>query len=70
MNLDLTEEETAVLWTLLRQTIEGDPYPLAPRLRPYKAILAKIGPPKPASPALPPRKPHVPSTVMQRKRRR
>jgi hypothetical protein len=34
----------------LRTTIDGDRFPLSPRLRPYKAILAKIDPPK--SPAI------------------
>jgi hypothetical protein len=47
MNLDLSDEETAALRELLRQTIEGDRFPLSPRLRAYKAILAKIDPPKP-----------------------
>lgn len=42
MNVGLTDAETAALRTLLRQTIDADRFPLSPRLRPYKAILAKI----------------------------
>jgi hypothetical protein len=72
MNLDLTDAETTALRTLLRQTIDGDRYPLSPRLRPYKAILAKIDPTtvRPAPPPLAPAKPYVPSSVMQKKNRR
>ena len=72
MNLDLTDAETSALRTLLRQTIDGDRFPLSPRLRPYKAILAKIDPTtvRPAPAPLPPPKAYVPSTVLAKKRRR
>jgi hypothetical protein len=44
MMLDLTDEESAALTRLLRRTIDGDRYPLSPRLAPLKAILAKVEP--------------------------
>jgi hypothetical protein len=71
MNLDLTDAETTALRHLLRQTIDGDRFPLSPHLRPYKAILAKIeSPPKPAPTPVPPARPYVPSTVMRKTRGR
>ena len=70
MNLELSETETDALRQLLRTTIDGDRFPLSPRLRPYKAILAKIDPPKPREP-LPPLKPRgEPSMLLRKKRRR
>jgi hypothetical protein len=62
--------ETAALRQLLRQTIDGDRFPLSPRLRPYKAILAKIDPQKPRDPLPPPKPPGEPSMVLKKKRRR
>jgi hypothetical protein len=44
MNLDLTDEETTALVRLLRDAIDGDRYPLSPRIRTLKAILAKLRP--------------------------
>jgi hypothetical protein len=41
----------------LRQALDDDPYPLAPRLDPLKAILAKLEPPAPQPERLPPLKP-------------
>ena len=47
-NLDLTEDETAALVALLTRTIDGDRYPLSPRARALKDILAeparRVGP--------------------------
>lgn len=54
MQLDLTDDEKRALIVLLRRTIDYDPFPLAPRLAPLKAILAKLDPPKPALPLPPP----------------
>jgi hypothetical protein len=71
MNLDLTDDETAALRALLRQTIEGDRFPLVPRLRPYKALLAKFDPPPPQrAPLPPPKAPGTPSILLRKKRRR
>lgn len=47
MKLDLTDEETAALARLLRNTIDADRYPLSPRVRTWQAILDKIEPPPP-----------------------
>ena len=47
MTLDLTDDEAAALAKHLRQAIDDARYPLAPRLDPLKAILAKLDPPKP-----------------------
>lgn len=57
MNLDLTDDEARALAKHLRQAVDYDPYPLAPRLDPLKAILAKLDPPKPKPEPLPPLKP-------------
>jgi hypothetical protein len=46
MTLDLTDEEKLALAAELRRTINEDRYPLSPRIRTLKAILAKL---KPAS---------------------
>jgi hypothetical protein len=58
MQLDLTDEETLALLNLLTEAIEGDRYPLSPRIRLLRGILAKFGelgpaPPPPARPPTP-----------------
>jgi hypothetical protein len=53
MTLDLTDDETAALARLLRNTIDEARFPLSPRLVPLKAILVKLEPQQ-ARPALPP----------------
>jgi hypothetical protein len=40
-HLDLTDDETAALLGLLTETIEGDRYPLSPRIRRLRGILRK-----------------------------
>ena len=45
MQLDLTDTELAALTRLLERTLDSDRYPLSPRRRPLKAILAKLQPP-------------------------
>jgi hypothetical protein len=54
MTLDLTDDETAALVAHLKHAIEYDRYPMAPRLDPLKAILAKLEPPQPQPEPLPP----------------
>jgi hypothetical protein len=56
MQLDLNDEETLGLLNLLTETIENDRYPLSPRIRTLRGILAKFGPmaPTPTPPARPP----------------
>jgi hypothetical protein len=56
MTLDLTDDETAALVAHLKHALEYDPFPLAPRLDPLKAILAKLESPVPQSEPLPPLK--------------
>jgi len=68
MQLDFTDDEVAALVRLLKHTIEGDRYPLSPRLDPLKAILAKIEPPKPREPRPPP-KVYAPPRASARQRR-
>jgi hypothetical protein len=47
---DLTNEETLALLNLLTETIERDRYPLSPRIRMLRGILAKFAPMGPAPP--------------------
>jgi hypothetical protein len=47
MHLDLSDDEAAALTKHLRRAIDEARYPLAPRLDPLKAILARLEPPKP-----------------------
>jgi hypothetical protein len=44
MNLDLTDEETAALTRELHNIVENDRYPLSPRIRTLRAILAELRP--------------------------
>jgi hypothetical protein len=69
MTLDLTDDEAAALAKHLRHAIDYDRYPLAPRLDPLKAILAKLEPPPP-QPELPPPLPSGLTTRVGRGRRR
>ena len=65
--LNLTPDERAALTKLVRDMIAADPYPLSPRIRRLKSLLAKLDPkPRP----LPPAKRVEPSWRMVRKRRR
>ena len=43
MQLELTDEETFALLNLLVDAIEGDRYPMSPRIRLLREILAKCG---------------------------
>ena len=44
MQLDLTDEQTAALLSELDRIIDGDRYPLSPRIRTLKKIRAMIRP--------------------------
>ena len=57
MTRDLTDDEARALAKHLRSAIDNDRFPLAPRLAPMKAILAKLDPPAPQPEPLPPLKP-------------
>jgi hypothetical protein len=51
MQLELDDVETRALLNLLVETIDrGDRYPLSPRIRVLRAILAKFGAPAPKPP--------------------
>lgn len=69
MTLDLTDDEARALAKHLRQTLDNHRYPLAPRLDPLKAILAKLEPPAPRPEPLPPLKPGMGPTHSQGRRR-
>jgi hypothetical protein len=68
MMLDLTDEETDALATLLRRTIDEDRYPLSLRVQALNAILAKLRP-EPAREPLPPPKLYAPPRAIAARRR-
>ena len=70
MNLELTNEQSEALVRVLSRTIDGDRYPLSPRIVVLKDILAKLRPePTPAAPLPPLRKYEPPSTGPYGRRR-
>ena len=69
MSLNLTDEEIAGLIGYAREKFADERYPFAPALRPIRDALTKLDPkPKPAPPA--PKKPYVPSMVLNKGKRR
>jgi hypothetical protein len=70
MNLDLTDEETAVLLKELNGLIDGDRYFLSPRIKTPKAIRAKIRREPVREPLPPPPKRYEPPRATARQRRR
>jgi hypothetical protein len=70
--VDLNENRREVLVRTLRDIIAADPFPLSPRIRCLRQILAKIEQqPAPAvEPFPPPRPPGEPSRLALDKRRR
>jgi hypothetical protein len=69
MIIDLNDEETAALARLLSDTIDGDRFPLSPRIQTLKAILAKLRP-EPAREPLPSLKQYAPPRATSARRRR
>ena len=65
----LTGEEKLALVALVRRTIDADPYPLSPRIRELRGILAKLEPAKQARPPLPPLKRYEPPSKGRYQRR-
>jgi hypothetical protein len=59
MQLDLTDEETAALIRALHDIVQSDRYPLSPRIRTLRGILAKLRP-EPVRKPLPPLKVYAP----------
>jgi hypothetical protein len=68
MALDLTDDETAALERLLSDAIDRDRYPLSPRIKMLKGILAKIRP-EPKREPLPPLKQYEPPRAGRYRRR-
>jgi hypothetical protein len=71
MNLELSDDEAAALAQHLKRAIDGDRYPLFPRLAPLTAILAKLRPEPIREPLPPPPRVYAPprSTAAERRRR-
>ncbi len=67
--LELTADERKALIALLHETLDFARFPLAPRLDPLKAILAKLEPPKPQYEPPPPLKPGMGPSHGQGRRR-
>jgi hypothetical protein len=67
MQLELTEEETEALARLVRKAIDGDRFPLSPRVQLWKGILAKIRP-EPLREPLPPPRHYEPPRAGRRRR--
>jgi hypothetical protein len=68
MYLDLSDDEAAALIRELHDIIESDHYPLSPRIRTLRGILAKLRP-EPVREPLPPRKVYaLPSKDRYRRR--
>jgi hypothetical protein len=69
--LELDDDEKAALVALLKRTIAADPYPLSPRVRRLRAILAKLQPPSARPQPHPAPKPAgTPSLLLARKKGR
>jgi hypothetical protein len=68
VELDLTDDETAALERLLSDAIDRDRYPLSPRVKTLKGILAKIKPERRPEP-LPPIKHYEPPRTGRYRRR-
>jgi hypothetical protein len=68
LNLDLTDDETAALERLLADAIDRDRYPLSPRIKMLKGILAKLRP-EPKHESLSPPKHYEPPRAGRYRRR-
>ena len=69
MSLNLTDDEIQGLIGYARDKYAAEPYPFALALRPVREVLAKLDP-KPEREPTAPKKPYVPSLVLQKKNRR
>ena len=69
MTSGLTDDEVQCLIDYARQRFAEERWPLSPGLRPIREALAKLDA-KPKPEPQPERKPHVPSLLAQRKKRR
>lgn len=64
---DLDEEERQELARLLRQAIDGEPRPVSPQKKRWKAMLAKIDPPAARPTPFPAPKPSAEPSLLYRK---
>jgi hypothetical protein len=69
-HLALSDEETAALIKELLNTIENDRYPLSPRIRTLRGILAKLRPEPVREPFPPPKVYAAPRATAARRRSR
>ena len=67
MPLDLSNQEIVALLAELDRIIDGDRFPLSPRIRTLKAIRAKIRP-EPVREPMPPPKVYAPPRAGRRRR--
>ncbi len=67
---DLTGDDKSALIELLRETIERDRFPLSPKVKRLKAILAKLAPPASRPEPMPPPKPPGERSMAPSKKRR
>jgi hypothetical protein len=70
--LPLSTDEKTALVAALKRLVDGDRYPLSPRVRTLEEILRRLEPPKPTPAPLPPRKHYEPprQSPAQRRARR
>ena len=69
MSLNLSDEKIHDLNAYARDKFAAEQYPFTPSLRPIREALAKLDP-KPIPQPPEPKKPYVPSLVLQRKNKR
>jgi hypothetical protein len=69
MHLGLSDDEAAALAQELHAIVENDRYPLSPRIRTLRAILAKLRP-EPVREPLPPPRAYAPPRATAARRRR
>jgi hypothetical protein len=67
--IHLTGDEKDTLVAALKRAIDGDRYPLSPRVMALKSILGRLGPPKPAPPPLRPVQYFAPPRAAAKQRR-
>ena len=62
-NIDLLDDEYAVVVAAVRKVLDLDKYPMSPRLGPLKAALAKLDPSSVPKPVI--KRPHLPEKPMR-----
>ena len=67
--MNLTNDDIEHLISYARGKFEEERYPFAPALKPVREVLAKLDP-EPSLAPLPPKRPYVPSLVLQRRNKR